>query len=276
MKYLALMAIALLLTGCNETLDDMNDFHKVYGSEITDAAELFTSISENIVVFGHQSVGENILDGIAAWEEESGASLNRRSSRDMSTLEEPVFIDFRVGQNGDPKSKVDDFVSVVESIPTNRNPIVFFKFCYVDVEAETDTDEVFDYYKEKMLYLKESYPHARLVLMTIPLTTVQTGWKATAKKILSKELYGYQENVLRQKINQRIIDELSGEFPVFDLALVESTLPDGTKSTYDNDGTAYPCLTEMYTSDGGHLNSYGAKIVSYNLLAYLMLEMNGQ
>ena len=69
MRYLAFLVVAILLHGCNENPDDMTEFHKTYGSESADTGTLLTDVSNKIIVFGHQSVGNNILDGIATWEE---------------------------------------------------------------------------------------------------------------------------------------------------------------------------------------------------------------
>jgi hypothetical protein len=274
MRHIVFMALAILMVGCNENPDDMTDFHKTYGTESANVDSLLNDVSKMIVVFGHQSVGNNILDGIATWEKESGVSLNRQSTRDMSGMGSPAFMDFNVGQNGNPQSKIDDFVSVVETIPSAQSPIAFFKFCYVDMVEGTDVDEVFEYYKERMLYLKENYSHVRIVLVTVPLTSIQTRWKAAIKKVLSREPSGYLENIKRQEINERIINELAGDFSVFDLALVESTLPDGSRSTYKYDGAEYPCMPETYTYDNGHLNDYGAKMAAFNLLAFLIEEVS--
>ncbi len=57
--------------------------------------------------------------------------------------------------------------------------------------------------------------------------------------------------------------------PVFDLAALESTHPDGSMETYQYKGGSYPCMPEYYRSDYGHLNDFGAKTVSYNFLAFL-------
>ena len=66
--------------------------------------------------------------------------------------------------------------------------------------------------------------------------------------------------------------ELGDEFPIFDLALVEATLPDGELNTYDYEGNTYPSLCYSYTSDLSHLNAVGSQIVAYNLLSFLANE----
>jgi hypothetical protein len=274
LKYFVFLLIAFLAIACNENPNDMNDFYKVYGSDSAEIAEFLTEISKHKIIFGHQSVGQNILDGIALWEEGEKISLNRVTTRDFSQLGEGVFIDFRVGQNRDPFGKVDDFVLRIRNLAEGIPSIAFFKFCYVDVVSDTDVDSLFDYYKEKMLFLKNNKTNCRIILTTVPLTTLQKGFKATAKKILNMEPSGYVENMRRNEFNERIVNELAADFPVFDLAAVESTFPAGKINTYHYRGVDYPCLPDSYTLDGGHLNEYGSRLVAYNLLAFLFGELD--
>jgi len=264
-----LILIAFLLSACNESTDDMNDFYKLYGSDSADAAAFLTEIAKHKVIFGHQSVGQNILSGVNWWEEEEGINLNKMTTRDFAELGNAVFVDFNVGANGDPNGKTDDFASLMDSNSAEPPTLAFFKFCYVDIVENSDVDAVFDHYKEKMLELKNSKPDTRIILITVPLTTIQKGLKATAKRVLSMNPSGYAENVKRTEFNERMLNELSGDFPVFDLAKLESTLPDGKANTYSYEGMDYPCLVESYASDSGHLNDYGSRMMAFNLLAFL-------
>lgn len=271
MKNLKFVFIALIITGCNDNQynKDMNDFYRMYGSENDQAGVLIDKVSAHKLYFGHQSVGFNILSGIEQWEEESGINLEIAESRDFTSTGSASLVHFRVGQNGYPKSKIDDFVSLMESVPEDTGSAAFFKLCYVDITTDTNVDEVFDYYKEKMYFLKDSYSYCQIILFTVPVTAVQTGLKAAAKRILGRESFGVLENIKRNEFNERLLNEMEGDFPIFDLAGVETTLPDGSIHTYTHNGTEYPSMPDMYTSDGGHLNDYGAKIVSFNLLAFL-------
>jgi len=57
---------------------------------------------------------------------------------------------------------------------------------------------------------------------------------------------------------------------LFDIAEIESTLPDGSKVTYDYMGNTYYALAPQYTNDGGHLNEAGRRIVvAQQLLLFL-------
>jgi hypothetical protein len=273
MRTLIFAVTVLFIGGCSKTPNDMTEFYRMYGSDSADVGDYLSEVSKMNVFFGHQSVGNNILAGIAQWEEKEGVSLNIIETKDFSAIGNGTFVQFRVGSNGNPQSKVDEFVSLAGGISQETPSIAFFKFCYVDVVESSDVDQIFDYFKGKMVDLKKQQPNTRFILFTVPLTTVQTGWKATAKKVLSIEPAGVLDNVRRSEFNERILSELSGDFPVFDLSAIESTLPDGTTSTFSREGTEYPCLAEVYASDMGHLNEFGSEIAAYNLLAFLAEEL---
>jgi len=274
MRYLYYMVLVMLIGGCSKNDYDMNDFYSMYGASEADAGESLRTVSAMNIFFGHQSVGANILSGIEQWEQETGVTLNTIETRTPDDSQQPAFAHYRVGRNGDPVLKIDDFVSQVENLPAESGAVAFFKLCYVDITGSTDTDELFEYYKEKMLYLREQRPDCRVVLFTVPLTTIQKGIKATAKKILNREPSGVLENVKRNEFNDRLRSEFAGIIPVFDLAALESTLPDDSRETYKYQGNEYPCMVDFYTGDGGHLNEYGARMVSRNLLAFLAGEFD--
>ena len=57
--------------------------------------------------------------------------------------------------------------------------------------------------------------------------------------------------------------------PLFDLAAIESTAPDGTRASFVRDGKTYYQMVSDYTHDGGHLNELGQKRVAEQLLVFL-------
>jgi len=63
--------------------------------------------------------------------------------------------------------------------------------------------------------------------------------------------------------------EYLGKEPLFDIAQAESTRPDGTRSTFTNNGTTYYSLVSEYTDDDGHLNELGQQAVAQDLLILL-------
>lgn len=273
MRLFALMILLLVVASCSRDGFDGNEIYTMNGGGTEDLAPLIEQVSDLKVYFGHQSVGFNILGGVEAWNRESGASLEVIESRDFSSVSAVPFVHFRIGSNGDFRGKVDDFVTLMQQVPVGENPVAFFKFCYVDVTAETDVKAEYEYYREKMLYLKDKYPTIRFIACTVPYTAVQTGVKATVKKVVGKVPYGYQDNVKRQEFNQRVLSDFKGIMPVFDLGGLESTRPDGSIETYSFNGETYPCMPDIYRTDYGHLNDFGARTISFNLLEFLAKEV---
>lgn len=262
-----------LVTGCQKQSFEMDQFYKMYGSGTQDAGEFIRQLADQKVYFGHQSVGNNIVDGVQQWEEETGMDLSMELSRDFASVSQISFVHFMVGTNRDPRGKVDDFVTLVDQIPEQENAIAFFKFCFADFHESTDVDDLFVYFREKMLYLKDKHTNIHFLVSTVPAMAVQKGWRALAKKVLGRAPYGYLQNIKLFEFNRKILSEFDGILPVFDLAGIEVTRPDGTMETYRYKGSDYPCMPDYYASDYGHLNDFGAKTVSYNLLAFLAKEL---
>ena len=75
----------------------------------------------------------------------------------------------------------------------------------------------------------------------------------------------------RQAVPVGLPDQLRadhGSEPLFDLAGIESTLPDGTRCTQFLDRNRTPGLIPEYTNDGGHLNDVGRAIVATAFLQF--------
>jgi hypothetical protein len=227
-------------------------------------------ISKKKIYFGHMSVGENILDGVRdIMREHPDIQLNIVETNSPSSFDQPIFAHSRIGNNGDPKSKIDAFVQYMDGGIGNSADIAFFKFCYIDILSATDADEVFNRYRTAIEILKRKYPKVTFVHVTAPLRVVQTGFLVPIKKIISRPLGGYEDNIKRKRFNDLLRQEYEGKDPIFDLARIESTYPDGRQSTFDNEEKSYEALVAVYTYDGGHLNEIGRKIVAGQLLSFL-------
>ena len=237
--------------------------------DIPDSA--WKKLSKKRIYFGHQSVGFNIIDGIKdVMRENPQIKLNVVETSDPSEFNTPLFAHSRVGKNIDPKSKIDAFANFMENGIGNMADITFFKFCYVDVTARTDVERVFADYKNTISRLRESYPGTMLIHVTAPLTVTKTTFKTWIKKIIrKKDIWEYDDNIKRNQFNELLKKEYTGKEPIFDLSKIESTFPDGTRSSFTKDGRPYYSLISDYTHDGGHLNEKGRKIVAEQLLLLL-------
>jgi len=260
--------IALAITSCSGGKMEPN---KVTLPSIKDVpAEAWQKLAQKKIYFGHQSVGNNILDGVRdVMKENPQVKLNIVELSKLNDFDKPFFAHSGVGKNEDPRSKCEDFADILDQKIAGKADIAFFKFCFVDVVPNTDVNKLFAAYKETLVSLKEKYPKVTFVHLTVPLMAAQTGPKVWIKKIIGRAIGGYEDNIKREQFNAMIIKEYSGKEPIFDLARIESTAPDGSRAIFEKDGKTYPRMVPEYTNDGGHLNELGRKIVAEQLLIFL-------
>ncbi len=234
-------------------------------------ASAWEKLSQKKIYFGHQSVGFNIVDGIKdVMKEHPEIHLNIVESSDAADLKVGTFEHSRVGKNLHPKSKVAEFVKFLEKGICNKADFAAMKFCYVDIRANTDVNEVLKAYNDEISRVEKECPSTKIIHFTVPLTVTRTTWKTWIKKLIGKkEIWEYDDNIKRNEYNQLLIRTYGGKEPVFDLAKVESTYPDGRRCTFTKDGKTYYSLVPEYTTDGGHLNELGRKIVAEQLLIFL-------
>lgn len=245
------------------------DTHPVH---LPSLAALSTGMAEGLaqraVFFGHQSVGANLLEGIATLDREHPAwSLRITDAAATRNTRGPVFAHARLGKNGDPESKMQDFAQHLASAPEPFD-IAFFKFCYVDITSVTNVDRLFSDYERTMADLRERFPSTAFVHVTVPLTTIETGPKAWVKRLLGRPSTA-THNRQRERYNHLLRMRYVGKEPVFDLALAESTMADGQTLTWVEHGTTFSSLVPAYTDDGGHLNALGQRRCAEQLLITL-------
>ena len=263
--------IALFLLGCDEENEMSIGNSQNAGSLI---AEISTNDLERLagqsIYFGHQSVGNSIVKGIEEVLAQDGRiSLNIEESRTRSDLTGPVLVHFWAGENRKPLLKIEDFKTSVSAGSENATDIAFLKFCFVDFEKNTNVQEVFQTYVTSIDQLKIQNPNTLFVHFTSPLTTIQKGPKALVKKVLGMDVWGVEENIKRQQYNELLKNKYSEKEPVFDIAAVESTKPDGTRVIFTKNDEQYYAMFEDYTTDGGHLNENARKIVAAELIKFL-------
>jgi len=234
--------------------------------------ESWDNLAKKSIFFGHQSVGANIVEGLGEVIKQSSLPLHLRIVElkgPTASLEKGVFAHAYVGANENPGSKDAAFAGYVRGGLGSSADIAFFKYCYIDLVEGSDPDAVFEHYRATMANVAKAYPKVTFVHVTVPLRIVQTGWKARLKRILGKPAGGQLDNVVRSKFNARLRQEYEGKAPVFDLAAVESTYPDGHRAFFTRDGQTYLAMVPEYTPDAGHLNAEGRRRVAGALLVFL-------
>lgn len=260
--------LALVLVACGGPSVNTDAYARKIIEEIPTAHR--ESLSRNHIFFGHQSVGVNILSGIQALSRQGEFTLDVVEARSADACpDHPALVHAAIGKNLDPISKIRDFAAVMRGGLGAQTDIAFLKFCYVDFESGSRLAEVFSEYKSTMATLEAEFPRTTFVHVTSPLTVVQSGAKALLKSVLGKKPSGITANMARHQFNQLLRQEYQGKAPLFDLAALESTYPDGSRAVFEEGGRSYPKLIDAYSSDGGHLNENGARWIAAHLVAFL-------
>jgi len=223
-------------------------------------------LSTKRIYFGHKSVGAEVLIGVKDLQAELQQINLRIFHGDPASLHDNSGLaESSIGANFDPESKIDDFAAKLLAAGPNATDVAIMKFCYVDIDRNTDVGKLFAGYKATIANLQEKLPQTTLIHCTVPLTSRHNSLKAVAKRLLRRAQDSSQDNLSRERFNEMMRAEYRGKQAIIDIAAVESTLPDGQKVS---DG-GIPCLAACYTYDGGHLNEVGRRVVATEFLRVL-------
>lgn len=157
------------------------------------------------IYFGHQSVGANLLQGVADLAAEERVPVRIVQVDRASDVPPASFGHTFVPRNGAPLEKLKNFRTALGSAPVD---VALLKFCYVDIEPDTDVEALFAAYRQTIADLRRSHPGTVFVHVTLPLTGEPAGWKALAKRLLGRPPAGMAQNVRREEYNRRLRETL--------------------------------------------------------------------
>lgn len=247
------------------------------------SADTWEKLSQKRILFGHASVGYNILEGIETLKQTyPEVNLEVIHSATPWTVEQPGLTHFHWEDldlwNEQPATppltlrKIDVFSTLMTTQIKGHVDMALMKFCWADINPETDVAQVFAHYKETMAKLMQQFPNTLFVQITTPLVAEPSGALAVKnwiKQLIGKPAFHLSDNVKINQLNDLIRAEYEGKAPIFDLAHVESTALDGKRQTFANNGASYFALVPDYTDDMGHLNAVGRQAVADHLLVFL-------
>lgn len=210
------------------------------------------------ILFGHNSVGQNIVGGLgdllAAQTGPKPVVLESDAPGDMAP---GVFAHRGIGGNGYPFQKVATFQNLVVGPLGGHLDVALMKFCFVDFQTDAwdnanYVDNLLAAYDDMVSAARDAHPGLKIVHVTVPLSPTDE-----------------VNNARRERISQRLRAAYGAD--VFDLARVESTDP----ITHQRiSGTHGPRLYEGWKADGsGHLNAAGSQAVARALVAFLAQEL---
>jgi hypothetical protein len=226
-------------------------------------------LAERRIFFGHQSVGGNILEGVrAVLAANPQIRLRLVQSRGSAVISVPALVEAPVGRNTDPASKAADFVAMLDEGVGGSDGVAMYKFCYVDVNAQTDPAALFRLYRESVERVRARHPELTIVHITMPLMTVERSARQVVRRIIRGASQADVE-ARRVAYNRLVLETYGGSQPVFDLARFESTRRDGTRSYFLFGGRPIYTLADEWSADGGHLNEAGQRFMGEQFLIFL-------
>jgi hypothetical protein len=262
-RYIGLFATLTLLSACGGSTMQT----KVEGERLPALNEVskddWGRLAQRRIFFAHQSVGTNILSGVTALlATEPQIRLTIQESKSLDTATSGL-VHARVGRNGYPLTKLDEFVQLSSQV--RDRGVAMVKLCYVDIDASTDAGALFAEYRRRVDELQRQRPGLTIVHFTMPLT-VSESWKG---KLKAAVLRRPTLNVVRNRYNTLLRQAYAGREPVFDLARLESTLADGRRTFYQSGSDTIDVLAPEYTDDGAHLNDAAQRRVAEQFLIML-------
>ena len=259
-----LLGLCLVLAGCGERVAQQVTVEQhALLSDVTPAQ--WQTLAGRRIFFGHQSVGGNIMAGVAdLLKANPQIRLKVVETAEADSNSGPGFYHALVGRNGDPQSKTDAFV---RSAGRLGGGVAMLKYCYVDVNEQTDPAQLFEQYRRAVEDLRARHPGLTIVHVTLPLQIVEN-WKG----ILAAKLRGRTTfrdlDAIRNRYNALLRASYVHD-PIFDLAKIESTHADGSRSFFVRGRDTVYALADELTSDGGHLNEVGRRAAAEQLLVLL-------
>jgi hypothetical protein len=228
------------------------------------------------VLFGHQSVGRDVLGGLTTLSNELQVPLRIVSIDGMPPDDAPGLFHSQIGSNGDPAGKCEVFAGLLTRPERPRYDVAMMKFCYVDLvrDGTVSVKQMMDSYVRTAGLVNEARPDVKLVHVTVPLMADPPGKKTMLKRMLRRPVDGDEDNVLRNSFNDELRRRFANE-RVFDLATVESSYPNGERSSFKRDGKTVYSLASEYTTDGGHLNAAGQRRAAVELVRTLAAAVAG-
>ena len=238
-------------------------------SDVTPAQ--WRSLESARLFFGHQSVGGNVLDGVAdVLAAHPEIRLRVIDAGAGGAMAEPGLYHARVGRNGAPETKLEAFTAATRSLSGAGERAALLKFCYVDVTPATDPVALFESYRATVESVRAADPGLAIVHVTLPLTadrgtvfhlrTLVRGNGARSDRAL---------NAIRHRYNELLRTTYGERDAIFDLAALESTTASGEQTSVKYAGERVPVLAREWTNDGGHLNEAGRRRAAEAFLATL-------
>jgi hypothetical protein len=251
-----------------------SELHSIGEGEISRRTSRWSAIAQRTVYFGHQSVGSSVCAGVQGLAKDFALQLRLVQTREPESVSGPAFVHFLAGQHRDYASKNAAVLRLLESETRARNPVVLLKYCYGDITYPREYNLLFDAYRDTVDTIEFEHPDVTFVHTTIPLTTVESGFKARTKQYLGRTSRR-DAAIARHRYNELVRAEFGLSELIFDVARVQATGPDGLVAGFNVGGSMIETLASENTADGTDLNVRCGRVAAAALLDVLSDAIEG-
>lgn len=232
-----------------------------------------SAVTEVRILFGHQSIGMDILDAIPGVYADEGigapviADRNWPAARDTTS---PVLAHAYIGTNGDPIGKIRDFAAAFDTHFGSTLDIAMMKLGPVDFTDSTNVFTVFGTYSATMSSLERAHPGTTFIYTTVPLDSQPDNWTPQQPDAVgSPTTTTGSRNAICEKYNDLVRKKYAATGRLLDLAALEAQLPDGRVATTAVAGVNVRVMNPALSDDGLHLNSSGAHYMAQQFLRFV-------
>lgn len=265
--FLAALAASSLLSCPGGERGEAQPVSRLADEEVSAGLE---ALAARRVFFGHQSVGRNIIDGLVELNASAGrAPFRVVETREAAAIVGPGLYHAAIGRNKDPMGKLGDFEALLRGGIGASVDVAILKFCYVDIDRNTDVEALYAAYRGTMDRLSADFHHLVLLRCSVPLTAEEGGLRGIAARFLRRG--SFADNERREAFNRLLRADCSGKRPLFDLALAEASADSAPLLAAG--GKPHHSLRLEYSLDGGHLNAAGARRAAAWLAASLAASL---
>ena len=228
--------------------------------------DIFTS---KRIFFAHQSVGKNILDGIYDLYGENAFKIPNIINYMNNNLDHDNFLlHCNIGRNKEPLSKCEEFIKIIDATNALSLEYACLKFCYIDINVQTNIEELFNRYINIIEQLSKKHPQITFIHCTIPLRNMKSSLSIRLRELIGRPNRDKLDNIKREDYNQLIRNHYKSDY-IYDIAKQESVISDNKWLCFSYQGKKYLNLNPKYTYDGGHLNKIGRQKLAADFIALI-------
>ncbi|SEB83646.1 hypothetical protein SAMN04489806_1906 [Paramicrobacterium humi] len=232
------------------------------------SAEQAMAVKETRIFFAHQSVGQSLIDAVPDVFSDATDMMPIVATFTGDTVpQDATLIESPIGTNGDPLGKIAAFDQIIRAGLAADIEVAILKLCYIDINASTDTEALFEAYNRTLADLERDFPEVTFIFATAPLM-YEPDLVTRAKVFLGRDSeLDPRHNVARHHFNELVREAYGDTGRLFDIAKMESAGSDGIVETKRSDTERYLALDRTIAVDPGHLTPEGAARISEALLA---------